>query len=337
MKLQQLKYLVSIADNNLSITAAAESLYTSQPGISKQLRLLEEELNVTIFERSGKQLTSITAIGEEIIQKARNILQETYNIKQLTSESLDVNTGSFAIATTQTQAQYILPKVFSNFHQRYPNLSINLQQGTTDQIMELLQSQKVEFAIASGNQDLGSDIVKIPCYHWDRVLLFPFDHPLGDLKEITLADVCQYPIVTYEMKDKNASSLFQACNQAGVKPNVVFTAQDANIIKTYVKNGFGVGIIASMAHDPKADKDLINYSTKKLLPRCTTWIAFNRNLLLRNYMKYFIHLFAPHIADTVFNQYRPQANLSSVDLVNQLSADEADTESNLPMHESWHI
>ncbi len=334
MKLQQLRYLVAIADNNLSITAAAESLYTSQPGISKQLRLLEDELKVTIFERSGKQLACVTHIGEEIIRKARNVLQEVNNIKQLTSDVMGEDTGSFTIATTQTQAQYVLPQVFLNFHKQYPQLKIDLQQGTTAQITELLQTRKIDFAIASGNEEFGADIVKIPCYQWDRTLLFPQDHPLGDLRKIGLSDLVKYPIVTYEMKAKSESSLIQACRQAKLNPNIVLTARDANVIKTYVRSGFGVGIIASMAHDPKLDRDLISYSTKDILPRCTTWIAFSKNLFLRKYMKDFIKLFAPHIAEEEFNQYLQRNKFSSVDLVNQLESQE---NSKLPMHRMWHI
>ena len=331
MKLHQLKYLIAIADNNLSITAAAAKIYTSQPGISKQLRLLEDELQIKIFERNGKQLVGITALGEEILNRSRKVLQEINNIKRLTSDINPSAHGNFTIGTTQTQAQYVLPQVFLNFHKQYPNLRIDLQQGSADHIIELLNKQSIDFAIASGNDELGPDIVKIPCYQWDRILLFPQDHPLGDLVRPTLADITQYPIVTYHVGDKGKSSFINSCRAENLEPNIVFTARNADIIKTYVKRGFGVGIIASMAFDAKSDRDLIGYSTKEILPRCTTWLAFNKNLFLRKYMKDFIQLFAPHISEKDYKGYLFQDNLLPSN--NEIHPEA----SRLPMHEMWHI
>jgi LysR family cys regulon transcriptional activator len=331
MKLHQLKYLIAIADNNLSITAAAAKIYTSQPGISKQLRLLEDELQIKIFERNGKQLVGITTLGEEILNRSRKVLQEINNIKRLTSDINPSAHGNFTIGTTQTQAQYVLPEVFLNFHKQYPNLRIDLQQGSTDHIIELLNKQSIDFAIASGSDELGPDIVKIPCYQWDRILLFPQDHPLGDLVRPTLEDITQYPIVTYHVGDKGKSSFINSCRAENLEPNIVFTARNADIIKTYVKRGFGVGIIASMAFEAKSDRDLIGYSTKEILPRCTTWLAFNKNLFLRKYMKDFIQLFAPHISEQDYTRYLFQDNLLP-------SNNEIHPEvSRLPMHEMWHI
>ena len=334
MKLHQLKYLIAIADNNLSITAAAAKIYTSQPGISKQLRLLEDELQIKIFERNGKQLVGITTLGEEIINRSRKVLQEVNNIKRLTSDSSAHTDGSFTIATTQTQAQYVLPQVFLNFHKQYPNLRIDLQQGSTDHVIELLNKQIVDFAIASGNEELGAYIIKIPCYQWDRVLLFPQEHPLGDLVKPTLTDLTKYPIVTYHAGEKGNSSFVNSCRAEKLEPNIVFTARNADIIKTYVKRGFGVGIIAGMAFDPQADRDLIGYSTKNILPRCTTWLAFNKNLFLRKYMKDFIQLFAPHISEEDYKRYLFQDNLSPLNLINKKGQPQV---SKLPMHEMWHI
>jgi len=331
MKLHQLKYLIAIADNNLSITAAAAKIYTSQPGISKQLRLLEDELQIKIFERNGKQLVGITTLGEEILNRSRKVLQEINNIKRLTSDINPSAHGNFTIGTTQTQAQYVLPEVFLNFHKQYPNLRIDLQQGSTDHIIELLNKQSIDFAIASGSDELGPDIVKIPCYQWDRILLFPQDHPLGDLVRPTLEDITQYPIVTYHVGDKGKSSFINSCRAENLEPNIVFTARNADIIKTYVKRGFGVGIIASMAFEAKSDRDLIGYSTKEILPRCTTWLAFNKNLFLRKYMKDFIQLFAPHISEKDYKGYLFQDNLLPSNNEIQPEA------SRLPMHEMWHI
>ncbi|AOE50046.1 LysR substrate-binding domain-containing protein [Kangiella sediminilitoris] len=337
MKLQQLNYLVAIADNNLSITKAAEKLYTSQPGISKQLRLLESELETKIFERNGKQLAGITELGEEVISRARKVLHEINHIKNITNLINDSDSGRFSIATTQTQAQYVLPKVFSSFHGRYPNLTIDLQQGTSEQILSQLQKQEVDFAIASGNIDLGANIVKIPCFQWDRTVLFPHDHPLGDLKKIQLEDLAKYPIVTYPfMGNAKQSSLTDAFKKENLEPNIVFTARDADVIKTYVRNGFGIGIVASMAFSPQKDRDLLGYSTKDILPRCTTWLAFNKNIFLKKYMKDFINDFAPHISSEQLSHYIHQDYTSSLQLMHEHESDKAEDKP-LPMHQMWHI
>lgn len=336
MKLQQLIYLIAIADNNLSITKAAEKLFTSQPGISKQLRLLESELETKIFIRNGKQLVGVSELGEEIINRARKVLHEINHIKNISNLANESESGNFSIATTQTQAQYVLPKVFANFHKRYPQLTIELQQGTSEQILSQLQKQEVDFAIASGNIELGANIVKIPCFQWDRTVLFPQDHPLGDLRKITLQDLAKYPIVTYpSMGPAEKSSLKDTFHKAKLEPNIVFTARDADVIKTYVRNNFGVGIVASMAFSPKQDRDLLGYSTKDILPRCTTWLAFNKNMFLKKYMKDFINDFAPHISKEQLSRYLHQDYTSSLQLANNIENDEADI--SLPMHQMWHI
>ncbi len=303
MKLHQLKYLVAIVENNFNITTAAEKIYTSQPGISKQLRLLEDELDLKIFERSGKQLIGLTALGEDVVKHARRALQEVENIKRISQDKNKVETGSFSLSTTQTQAKYVLPDVFKRFHARYPNLQIDIQHGSAEQMNDQLDKKQIDFAIASDNSTLSPDIVKIPCYHWDRVIVFPQDHPLGDLTKPTLEDIAKYPIITYKEPAVGDSSLVRSMKAKGLKPNIVFTARDADVIKTYVRNGMGIGIVASMAFDPKSDSDLIGYSAKNILPRCTTWIAFNKNLLLRRYMYCFIELFAPHITRDWLDSY----------------------------------
>ncbi|WP_246075866.1 LysR substrate-binding domain-containing protein [Aliikangiella marina] len=329
MKLHQLKYLVAIVENNFNITTAAEKIYTSQPGISKQLRLLEDELDLKIFERSGKQLVGLTPLGEDVVKHARRALQEVENIKRLAQDKNKIETGSFSLATTQTQAKYVLPDIFKRFHARYPNLQIDIQHGSAEQMNELLDKKQIDFAIASDNSSLSPDIVKIPCYHWDRVIIFPQSHPLGDLKNPTIEDIAKYPIVTYKEPSVGESSLVRAMRAKGLQPNIVFTARDADVIKTYVRNDMGIGIVAEMAFNPKLDSDLIGYSAKTILPRCTTWIAFNKNLLLRSYMYCFIELFAPHISREWLH-----ANINKDASVEKLN--EEQKQHDLPMHRVWH-
>lgn len=326
MKLQQLKYLLAIVENNFNITTAAERIYTSQPGISKQLKLLEEELDLLIFKRNGKQLIGLTATGEQVVKHARNALNEVENIKRLSDNNNQIAEGSFRLATTQTQAKYVLPNVLTQFHQRYQNLTIDMQHTSVDHSVQLLLDQKIDFAIASENQTLHSDLIKIPCYEWDRVILFPQQHPLGNLTKITLQDLAKYPIVSYKELEHSHSGLLKSMQAKNLQPNIVMTTRDADVIKTYVRNSVGIGIVAEMAFDAKTDNDLIGYSTKDLLPRCTTWIAFNKNLLIRNYMYTFIELFAPHLTRETVNQY-----LGSSKKV------ETSGEDVLPMHQSWHI
>ncbi|MBV1911245.1 MAG: LysR family transcriptional regulator [Kangiellaceae bacterium] len=331
MKLQQLRYLLATVENNFNITTAAERIYTSQPGISKQLKLLEEELDLKIFERSGKQLIGLTASGEQVVLHARRALQEVENIKRLSEDKNQVEHGSFRLATTQTQAKYVLPTVLTRFHQRYPNLAIDIQHSSVDHIIQMLLEQKIEFAIASDNQSLHPDIIKIPCYEWDRVILFPQDHELGNLKQLSLEDIASFPIVTYKEPATGNSGLVNAMSKKDLLANIVFTARDADVIKTYVRKNIGIGIVAEMAFDSKVDSDLISYSTRGMLPRCTTWLAFNKNLLMRNYMYAFIELFAPHLSREEVNSYLTNENKSDK------TKDSPENESNLPMHTMWHI
>lgn len=295
MKLQQLRYLTAIIRNNLNISAAAESLYTSQPGISKQLRLLEEELGVELFSRNGKHLTEVTPIGRQIIAKAENILREVNNIQILAEEYRDDRRGSLSIATTHTQARYALPPVIKVFRERYPAVTLQVHQGSPTQIAELVQSGEVDFAIATEAMELFEDLVMMPCYVWQRCVLVPCGHPLAELERLTLQDVARYPLVTYVFGFTGRSQLDEAFRGAQLKPNVAFTATDADVIKTYVRLGMGVGIVARMAYDPLYDRDLVRLDAGHLFAANVTKIGFRRGTFLRCYMYDFIEIFSPHL------------------------------------------
>ena len=197
MKLQQLRYLVAITRNNLNISAAADALYTSQPGISKQIRQLEDELGVELFERSGKHLASLTPIGHQIIERAEAVLQEIQNIKVLAEEYSDDKRGLLSIATTHTQARYKLPPVIEQFRQHYPDVTLQIHQGSPDQIAELVSSGAADFAIATEAPELFDDLIMLPCYYWHRCLIVRPDHPLNQLEHVTLKQLSEYPLVTY--------------------------------------------------------------------------------------------------------------------------------------------
>ena len=211
MTLQQLRYLLGIADSGLNITAAADRLYTSQPGISKQLKLLEQELGIQLFTRKGKSLAAITPAGHEVIARARRILREVQNIRSLASDMSQEQEGTLSIATTHTQARYVLPEVIKEFRLRYPKVNLELHQGTSEQIAELVAANRVDFAIATGAHDLFPDLVLLPCYDWDRIVLVPAAHELASAKEPLSVDVlARYPLVTYVFSLTGESSFKKA-------------------------------------------------------------------------------------------------------------------------------
>ena len=316
MKLQQLRYLIAIVDNGLNITAAAERLYTSQPGVSKQLKLLEEELGLQLFSRKGKSLGGITPAGEKVIERARAIMQEVENIRSLASDYYQEEEGALSIATTHTQARYVLPEIIGEFRKRFPKVGLNLHQGTSEQIADMVAANDIDFAIATGSTDLFSDLMLIPSYHWDRSIIVPKGHELTNLdRKITLRDLAKYPLVTYVFSFGGQSSLQRAFADEGLEPDVVFTARDADVIKTYVRMGLGVGIVASMAADCADKKDLQSIDAEGLFPRSTTWIGFRRDSVLRRYMLDFVQLFAPHLTARKLEEVRRAQSQHEIDVL----------------------
>lgn len=299
MKLQQLRYIWEVARNELNVSATAEKLFTSQPGISKQIRMLEDELGVQIFQRSGKHLTEITQAGQAIIDKSGEILAGVDSIRQIAQEHSNEKAGSLSIATTHTQARYVLPPVIQDFMRRYPSVSLHMHQGTPMQISELASKGTVDFAIATEALELFDNLIMMPCYRWNRSVIVPEGHPLLQEKTLTLKKLAEYPIVTYVFGFTGRSQLDAAFNAAGLRPQVTFTAADADVIKTYVKLGLGVGIVASMAYDAERDAGLKAIPADHLFEASTTKIGFRRGTYLRSYMYDFIELFAPHLKQSL--------------------------------------
>lgn len=296
MKLQQLRYIWEVAHHDLNVSQTAQSLFTSQPGISKQIRLLEDELGVEIFSRSGKHLTRVTPAGQAILAIAGEILRKTESIRQIALEYTDQKRGHLSIATTHTQARYRLPAVIEKFIARYPDVALHMHQGTPQQIAQMAADGTVEFAIATEAMEHFADLVMLPCYHWNRSVVVPKGHPLASIKKLTLEDVAQYPIVTYVFGFTGRSKLDEAFQSRGLTPQVVFTATDADVIKTYVRLGIGVGIIASMAFEPgKDNQDLVALDASHLFENSTTSIGFRKGTFLRGFMYDFMREFAPHL------------------------------------------
>jgi LysR family cys regulon transcriptional activator len=295
MKLQQLRYIWEVAQHELNVSATADSLFTSQPGISKQIRLLEEELGVTIFARNGKHLTELTPAGKLIVAVSGEILGKAQDIKNIAQEYRNNRFGTLSIATTHTQARYALPPVIKEFMQRYPTIKLNINQGTPMQIAELASHGIVDLAIATEAMELFENLIMLPCYHWNRCVLVQKNHPLTQISHFTLADIAEYPIVTYVFGFTGRSHLDQAFEQANLHPTIALTAVDADVIKTYVRLGLGVGIVARMAYDPELDADLVALDASHLFIRSTTKIGLRRDMFIRSFLYDFIELFAPHL------------------------------------------
>ncbi len=302
MNFQQLRYLNEIARRGLKISDAAEALYTSQPGISKQIKLLEEELGIEIFVRNGKRITAITEPGKAVLDIAQRMLHDADNLKQVGQEFRSQDSGSLTIATTHTQARYALPPVVKQFIKRYPKVKLNLHQGNPTQIAQQVLDGEADIAIATESLALYDELVTLPCYEWHHCVIVPPKHPLLEEKKLTLEKIAQYPIITYDFAFSGRGKINAAFQARKLTPNIVLTAIDADVIKTYVELGLGIGILAQMAFIPERDKHLRMIETGNLFQPSTTRIAIRRNEYLRGYAYHFIELFAPHLTRAVVAQ-----------------------------------
>ena len=293
MKLHQLKYIHEVARQGLSISAAAEALHTSQPGVSKQIQMLEDELNLQIFQRNGKRLTGITEPGRHIVKLAATVMLEMQNIKRVGDEFSKVETGALTIATTHTQARYKLPAAIKQFIELYPHVKLNIHQGNPSQVTAQVASGEADIGIATEAISLDERLLCLPCYEWNRCLVVPKGHRLIDADPLTLSKIASFPLITYDFAFTGSTIVSKVFHDAGVMPNVVLTAIDADVIKTYVGLGLGVGLIANMAYDEERDKDLVRLDCSHLFPSSTTYVGVRKDAFLRNYIYGFIELLAP--------------------------------------------
>jgi len=315
MKLAQLRYLVAIVDAGFSISAAAVRLHISQPGVSRQLKAFEDELGLELFVRDGRNLVRLTASGQRVYDRAQRVLRETQAIKAMSLDARDPERGSLSIATTHTQARYVLPQVIERFRRRYPKVRLHLHQGTSEQIAAMLVAGQVDLAIATGSREQFPHCILLPCYEWYRRVIVPRDHPLATTKSLTLAKLAPHPLVTYVFNLSGPASLPEAFAAAGLEPNVALTARDADVIKTYVRLGLGVGIIAAMALDPQEDADLLSFDASHLFPRHLTWAGFRQGSFLRRYTLDFMHEIAPHLDRARVQTAERAANQDDVDVL----------------------
>jgi LysR family cys regulon transcriptional activator len=293
MNLQQIRYLCAVVDNGMNVSEAAEVLYTSQPGISKQIRQLEDELGLQIFVRQGKRLAALTPAGEIVVATARRALREILNLKRVADEFRAEDEGTLAIATTHTQARYVLPSVLSKFTTRFPKIKVVLRQGNPRQVAEQAAAGEVDLGIATEALAEDASLVTLPCYRWNRSVIVPRGHPLARQKPLTLEAIARYPIVTYDSSFTGRSAINAAFAARGLDYNVVLSALDADVIKTYVELGMGVGIVAQMAFDAERDRQFEALDASHLFAASTTRLALRRGSFLRGYVYAFIALFAP--------------------------------------------
>jgi LysR family cys regulon transcriptional activator len=295
MNFHQLQYAVAIARHGLSVTQAAAALGTSQPAISRALKALERELGFDLFVREGRAFSRITPQGAKVLEYATRALAEIDSLKAVAADLNHDSRGTLAIATTHTQARYVLPPVVQAFRERYPEVELHLHQGTSEQIAEMVATDRVQLAIATGSDGLFPGLVLLPVYRWHRQVIVPRRHPLASIEKLTLKELAKYPLVTYVFSFSGASSLHTVFAREGLVPKVALTARDSDVIKTYVRLGLGVGIVASVAIEAAHDADLTVVDASHLFPIHTTWVGFRRGTLLRNFAYDFMQLFGPHL------------------------------------------
>ncbi|EGZ48196.1 CysB family HTH-type transcriptional regulator [Neisseria wadsworthii] len=295
MKLQQLRYVLEVYRQNLNVSAAADALFTSQPGVSKQIRLLEEELGVQIFIRSGKRIISVSPPGKAVLVLAERVLHDVHNIKNIGKEFTDHNSGILTIATTHTQARYVLPSIIAEFVKKYPKVQLSIKQGSPSALAQMVLSGEADFAITTESLDSLDELRSIPCSKWTHGIIIPDGHPLlNTAATIRLQDVAAYPLITYEFAFNSNSCISHAFNKAKIEhPNVVLAAADTDVLKTYVKLGLGIGIMAQMAFDPDNDQGLQMIDASHLFESSYTAITLRPDSYLRGYTYEFINMFSP--------------------------------------------
>jgi LysR family transcriptional regulator, cys regulon transcriptional activator len=299
MKLQQLRYLREVVRRGLNVSEAAEALYTSQPGISKQIRLLEDELGVQILVRHGKRVVDLTEPGRIIVEIADRMLQDADSLRAVGREFGKEDTGALTVATTPTQARYALPAVVQRFVGKHPRVRLSLREGSPEQIVDLVETGGVDIGIVTESYTGTERVVLLPCYQWNRGVIVPPEHVLLSEKKLTLEALARHPIVTYDFAFTPESPIEKAFQARGLKANVALTAVDADVIKRYVELGVGVGIIAKMAFDEPRDTALRLIDAGHLFEPSMTRIAVRRNAYLRRYVYDFIEFFAPHLSRMV--------------------------------------
>lgn len=302
MNLHQFRFVREAVRQNFNLTEAAKALFTSQPGVSKAILELEDELGIEIFRRHGKRIRDLTEPGRKILIAVERILGEVDNLKKIGSEYATSDQGNFVIATTHTQARYALPSVISEFTKRFPKVRVSIQQGSPEHLAELITHNQADIAIATEGLSNVPGIVALPAYQWQHIVVVPHGHPLLQKKPLALEDLAQYPLITYDVAFAGRKKINEAFARKGLTPDVVLEAIDADVIKTYVETGLGVGIVAGGAYDVSRDIALEMLPAGHLFGTNTTKLGIKKEAYLRAYTYYFIELFAPSLTKKLVDQ-----------------------------------
>jgi LysR family cys regulon transcriptional activator len=296
MNLHQFRFVQEAVRRGLNLTETAKALYTSQPGISKAILELEEELGVDIFARHGKRLRRVTEPGQEVLKAIEIIMREVGNLKRIGEEFSAQDSGRLSIATTHTQARYVLPEPVALLRRRHPKVSVSLHQGTPEQVAQMLIEESADIGLATESLSEFEELVTLPCYEWQHVVVVPASHPLAGVERPTLDQLAAEPIVTYHPSFTGRRRIDQAFAQRRLKPNIVLEAIDSDVIKTYVRLGLGVGILAEMAvKDDAVNSDLACRPAGHLFGQNVSRVAFRRGAYLRNYVYTFAELLSDRL------------------------------------------
>lgn len=304
MDIRQFQSLINLIDNDFNVSRTAETLFLVQSAVSQQLKRLEQELGFELFIRKGKRLTGLTPLGLEVEIQARDALKAVKNIALLADEQRSMTQGELRIGCTHTQARYILPPVIRLFNQTYPDIEFQIHQGTPRQLVEWASHDQVDFSICTEELAQSRALDSIACYQWNRSLITRLDHPLQNTRSIGLSDLCDYPVITYVVGFTGRQHFNETFDRAGLKPNIVLSAADTDIIKAYVLDGLGIGVIASMAYDEKLDTELVARDISQLFPAETTRIAFQKNKYIRRFQQTFIDLFLKTIQQDKTHRFK---------------------------------
>ncbi|BBB61445.1 hypothetical protein UNDKW_3172 [Undibacterium sp. KW1] len=313
MNLHQLRFVREAVRQNFNLTEAAKALFTSQPGVSKAIIELEEELGVDIFTRHGKRIRGLTEPGRAVLKSVELIMQEIDGLKRIGKEFAAQDSGSFTIATTHTQARYALPKVVQAFMQKYPKVRLSLLQGNPKQIAEMVMRDQADIAIATEAIAGFDGLISLPCYQWEHVVVVPAEHPLLKLKNVSLEEIANYSLITYDAAFAGRSKIDHAFQIRNLKPDILLEAIDADVIKTYVELGMGIGIIAGMAFDAERDKNLRAIPVGQLFGMNISRVAIKQGAYLRSYIYTFIELLNPTLNRKMIDNVM-QGNKDTYDL-----------------------
>ncbi|MDO9237294.1 MAG: CysB family HTH-type transcriptional regulator [Aquabacterium sp.] len=293
MNFQQLRSVREAVRQGFNLTEVAHALHTSQPGVSRQIRELEDELGIDLFVRAGKRLTGLTQPGQQVLPIIERLLSDAESLRQASKDFSERDVGPLSIAATHSQARYALPSAVKDFRLLYPQVTLSLHQGSPKHVAEMLLSGEADVGIATEALAQYEQLITLPCYQWTHAVVVPPDHPLLEDEVLTLARLAKFPLITYDQGYTGRSHIDDAFAQAGITPSIVLSAMDADVIKTYVELGLGVGIVASIAFDPERDRTLRAMEARHLFKHNLTRLAFRKDAYLRSYMYAFIETFAP--------------------------------------------